>query len=253
MITAPDAAASITSELRDPADAGVQDVEARPRVVRQLRDLVLERLERAGRRRPSARGSAATACALLDPLEDVLEADRTPHAPRQRLGLQPDRALARRDGAPRGRSSTARTGSPASGTAVEAEHLDRLAGRRLLRRGWPRKSCIARTRPQCAPATSASPVLQRAALDEDGHDRAAAGVEPRLDHGAARGRVGLAFSSSTSATSRIMSSRLSRPSLVLADTSQKIVSPPQSSGVRPCAGRARRARARAARPPCRSC
>ena len=43
------------------------------------------------------------------------------------------------------------------GHAVEAEHLDRLARQRLRRRGWPRKSCIARTRPQCAPATSESP------------------------------------------------------------------------------------------------
>ena len=48
----------------------------------------------------------------------------------------------------------------------------------------PRKSFIARTRPKWAPATSASPIVQRAALDQQRHDRAAARVEPRLDHGA---------------------------------------------------------------------
>ena len=42
---------------------------------------------------------------------------------------------------------------------------------------------------------------------------------------------GLAASSSSSVTSRIMSSRLSRPSWVLAETSQKTVSPPHSSGL----------------------
>ena len=50
------------------------------------------------------------------------------------------------------------------------------------------------------------------------------------------GASGLAPSSSSSVTSRIMSSRLSRPSWVLAETSQKTVSPPHSSGVRPSAG-----------------
>ena len=44
-------------------------------------------------------------------------------------------------------------------------------------------------------------------------------------------RFGLALSSATSAVSRIISSRLSIPSCVFAETSQKIVLPPQSSGM----------------------
>ena len=47
------------------------------------------------------------------------------------------------------------------------------------------------------------------------------------------GALGFAFSSSSSAARTIISSRLSSPSLVFAETSQKIVSPPQSSGVSP--------------------
>ena len=44
-------------------------------------------------------------------------------------------------------------------------------------------------------------------------------------------RFGFAFNSSTSAVKRIISSRLSIPSFVCADTGQKIVLPPQSSGI----------------------
>ena len=47
------------------------------------------------------------------------------------------------------------------------------------------------------------------------------------------GASGLAASSSSSVTSRMFSSRLSRPWWVFAETSQKIVSPPHSSGVMP--------------------
>ena len=48
------------------------------------------------------------------------------------------------------------------------------------------------------------------------------------------GASGLAFSSSTSASSRMLSSSSSRFSCVFAETLTKIVSPPQSSGLRPC-------------------
>ena len=110
----------------------------------------------------------------------------------QRLGLEPDRALAG-EAARLAVVADHAHGLTGVGDAVEAEDLDRLAGRRPRLTRWPMKSCIARTRPQWAPATSASPVLERAALHEDGHDRPAARVQPRLDHGAARGsvRVGL--------------------------------------------------------------
>ena len=85
--------------------------------------------------------------------------------------------------------STTRTYSPASRHAVEAEHLDRLAGRARASRARPMKSCIARTRPKCAPATSASPTRSVPRWIRMRHDRAAAGVELGLDHGARRVRV----------------------------------------------------------------
>ena len=94
--------------------------------------------------------------ALLGELEDVLERDLAPRAARERLGLQAVGALA---------GELARAALVLDhahvlarlGHAVEAEHLDRLAGRRALELALPMKSCIARTRPKWAPATSASP------------------------------------------------------------------------------------------------
>ena len=77
--------------------------------------------------------------------------------------------------------------------------------------------------------------LQRAVLHEHRRHRAAVAVELGLDDGAAcAGLFGLALSSSTSACSAIISSSWSMPSLVRADTSTKMVSPPHSSGMSPC-------------------
>ena len=65
--------------------------------------------------------------ALLGELEDVLQRDLAPRAPRQRLGLQPVGALARQ----LARAALVLDDADVLaglGDAVEAEHLDRLAG-----------------------------------------------------------------------------------------------------------------------------
>ena len=131
--------------------------------------------------------------ARLGALEDVLERDLAARAARERLGLQAAGALARRaarlalvlDDARRARRPRARRRSRAP---------------RPARRGaasFMRCPCSRASRgrgPSAAPATSASPTSQRAALDEDRDDGAAARVELGLDDDAGRlgVRVGLA-------------------------------------------------------------
>ena len=98
---------------------------------------------------------------------------------------------------------------------------------------WPRKSCIARTRPQCSPATSASLTSIR--------PRSTSSVTTGPRPGSRRDSItnpdasaaGLAFSSWISASVTSVSSRSSRFWCVLADTSTNSVSPPQSAGVSP--------------------
>ena len=121
----------------------------------ELGDLVLDRLERSGDVGLDDQAELLDG-ALLSELEDVLEGHLAPGAARERLGLQAVGALARElaraplvlDHA----HELARLGD-----AVEAEHLDRLAGQSRASSCRPMKSCIARTRPKWAPATSASP------------------------------------------------------------------------------------------------
>ena len=95
------------------------------------------------------------------------------------------------------------------------------------------KSCIARTRPQCAPATSESPTssVPRPIRIVTTGPRPGSSFDSITVPEA--GASGLARSSSTSAMTRIVSSRSSRPSLVLAETSTNSVSPPHSTGCRP--------------------
>ena len=98
--------------------------------------------------------SSPSLCAL----EDVLERHLHALAARERLGLEAVGALA---------GQLARLALvlhhadvlAGLGHAVEAEHLDRHARACACLTRSPRKSCIARTRPQCAPATSASPTF----------------------------------------------------------------------------------------------
>ena len=124
MITAPEAAASITSDLEIPPTPVCSTLQ-RDLGVRELGDLVLDRLERAGHVRLQHEVELDR-LALLHALEDVLEAHRRRPAARQRLGLEADRALA---------GQVARLAVVVDrahrlagvGHAVEAEDLDRLA------------------------------------------------------------------------------------------------------------------------------
>ena len=115
--------------LVDAADAAVDDVDL-DLLLGELGDLVLDRLERP---RDVGLDDQAELLdgALLGELEDVLEGDLAPGAARERLGLQAVGALARE------LAGAALVLDDAHvlarlGHAVEAEHLDRLAGRRAL-------------------------------------------------------------------------------------------------------------------------
>src|SRR5213592_1958504 len=71
------------------------------------------------------------------------------------------------------------------GHAVEAEHLDRVAGLGDLQL----LAAVVVHRADATPVGAGHEgvaYLERAALDEHGHDGPAPGVEPRLDHGARR-------------------------------------------------------------------
>ncbi len=127
--------------------------------------------------------------ALLGELEDVLERDLAPGAARERLGLQAVGALARE----LARAALVLDDAHVLarlGDAVEAEHLDRLAGRARASAACPMKSCIARTRPKWAPATSASPTCSVPRWIRIVTTGPAAGVELGLDHRA--GGLGVA-------------------------------------------------------------
>ncbi len=118
--------------------------------------------------------------ALLGELEHVLERDLAPRAARERLGLQAVRALAR---------ELARAALVLDhahvlaglGDAVEAEHLDGLAGQRALE--LVADEVVHRAHaPEVRARDERIADPQRAALDQDRHDRSAAGVELGLDH-----------------------------------------------------------------------
>ena len=227
MMTASEAAASITSDSLMPPTPSWITLHA-DLLLRQLGDLVRERLERAGHVGLDHQVELGE-LALLGAREHVLERD--PARPARRASASVFRRLARSPASGRASRSfsTTRTCSPASGTPSKPSTSTGSPGVASLTRS-PRKSCIARTRPQWAPATSASPTLQRAALDEQRDHGAAARVEPRLDHraGGLGVRVGLQLLESASVTS--VSSRLVEVLRVLADTSTNSVSPPQSAG-----------------------
>ena len=88
--------------------------------------------------------------------EDLVEADLARLLAGQRLGLQPLAALLRRAGAPRARSRPPRPARrPRRRRRARAPRPGRRDAASSTRS--PVKSSIARTLPQCAPATSASP------------------------------------------------------------------------------------------------
>ena len=127
--------------------------------------------------------------------------------------------------------STTRTNSPASGTPSKPSTSVGSPGSARLTLS-PRKSLIARTRPQWAPATRASPTwsVPRWTRMVTTGPRPGSSLDSTTTPEASA--FGLALSSSSSATTWIVSSRSSRPCLVLAETSTYSVSPPHSAGCR---------------------
>ena len=124
-------------------------------------------------------------------VEDVLERELLAAAAGQRLGLDAVRLLARE----RARGAVVLDDAhelAGLGHGVEAEDLDRLAGQRAL----DLVALVVVHRADAAPVGAGHDVvadLERAALDEDRHDGAAARVELGLDDdaGGLRVRVGL--------------------------------------------------------------
>ena len=202
--------------LVDPAGGGVDHVDG-DLVLRQLRDLVLERLERAGDVGLEQQVELLD-LALLGLGEDVLEGDPARLAAGQRLGLEAVRALA---GELAGLAVVLDDLDALAGLAdaVEAEHLDRVAGPGLLDPLALEVVHRADPAPR-GPATTASPTFSVPRWTRT----VATGPRPgsRWDSITVpeAGAFGFAFSSSSSVTSRIISSRLSRPSWVFAETSQ---------------------------------
>ena len=77
---------------------------------------------------------------------------------------------------------------------------------------------------------------QRAVLHEHGRDRAAAAVERRFDDDAGCAAILVGFEIARSASSRTVSSSLSMPSPVRAETGTISILPPHSTGCRPFFG-----------------
>ena len=129
-------------------------------------------------------------------------------------------------------SVTARTSSPALGGAERPMTTTGWAGT-AASTSLPFSSNMARTRPKAVPAATASPtcrVPRRTRMVATGPrplSRWASMTEPW----ARRSGLALRFSS-TSATSRMVSTRVSRFCWVLADTSTNWVLPPYSSATR---------------------
>src|SRR3954471_15978448 len=171
--------------LADAADAAAHDVDL-DLALRQAGDLVLEGLERAGDVRLEHEVEILDG-ALLDAAEDLVEGDLAPGAAGLRLVAQPDGALV---GLLAGGAVVLDHAERVAGVgdAIEAQDLDRLAGHGLLKALAP----IVLHRADAAPVGAGDDRvadLERAALDQHGHDRAAAGVELGLDDDARRVRV----------------------------------------------------------------
>ena len=235
--------------LVDAAGLRVDDVD-RDLLLRDLGDLVLERLQRAGDIGLEDDVELLDV-ALLDPGEDLLEADLARLAAGQGLGLEPVGALL---GELAGAAVVLDRLHELAGVAdaVEAEHLDRhprpggldpLAGEVVHR-------------PHPAPLRAGDQRvadLERAALDQDGDDRAAAGVELGLDHGAGGRRVGvgaelLQLGDQQDHVEQVVEALVGLGRDVAVDGVAAPV-----LGREPVLRRARCGPGRAWRPPCRSC
>ena len=146
---------------------------------RQTRDLVLERLERAGHVRLEHEVEVLEHAAA-GVLEDRRERAGALRAARLRLALEPEAALA---------GELARLAVVLDhahvlarlGDGVEAEHLDRLGGRRLLDLAALVVVQRAHASPVGAGHERVAPDLEGAAVDEHGDHGATARVELGLD------------------------------------------------------------------------
>ena len=113
----------------------------------------------------------------------------------------------------------------------------------------------ARTRPNTSPATITSPTVQRAALHQQGRDRAAARVEARLDHGARGLGLGVGLAARRRRRRRAGRSRAGCRCRCprRAETFTNSCVPPQSEGMTLALGELLLAPGRGWRRPCRSC
>ena len=114
------------------------------------------------------------------------------------------------------------------GRRVEAEDLDRDRRARARRRCSPSSSISARTRPQAVPATTMSPTLQRAALDQRGADGTAAALELGLDDHAFGGALGIGLEVEHFGLQRDRFQQLVEAGRFSAETSTSSVSPPHA-------------------------
>ncbi len=155
--------------------------------------------------------------------------------PERRASASVFRRLARSPASWRARRSfsTTRTISPASGTPSKPSTSTGCPGVARLSL-VPMKSCIARTRPKWAPATSASPTrsVPRWISTVTTGPRPGSSLDSITVPDASA--LLLAFSSSRSVTTWIVSSSPSRPWWVFALTSTNSISPPHSAGCKPC-------------------
>ena len=164
--------------LVDPAGGGADHVDD-DLVLRELGDLVLKRLQRA-RDVGLDDDRELVELALLRLGEDLLEGDLAGLAPRQLLGLE---ALGALVGELAGAALVLDHLDPLArlADAVEAEHLDRVAGPSRL----DALAGVVLHRAHLSPLGAGDERVadvQRAALDQHRDHRAATGVEVGLDH-----------------------------------------------------------------------
>ena len=187
MITASEAAASITSDsLMPPAPARITLT-----AISSCGSFAISSWSASSEPETSALSTMLSS--LISPSlrlrEDLVEGEPARLAAGELLGLEPVRALL---GELAGAAVVLDHLDALAGLAdaLEAEHLDRVAGPRLLEAG----AGVVLHRPHLAPLRPGDDRVadvQRAALDQDRGDRAAARVEVRLDHRAGGGRVGV--------------------------------------------------------------
>ena len=235
--------------LVDAADAGADDVD-RDLVLGQLGDLVLERLGGAGDVGLDEQVELLE-LARLDVLEDVLQRALAARAARVLLLLEALLALVGE--LARAAVVLDRADVLAGlGDAVEAERLDRIAGVGLL-------DALAGEvvhRAHAAPVGARDERVadaQRAALDEDRDDRAAARVELGLDDDAGRRRVrvGLELLELGDDEQRVEQVLAGRPASWRRRRRTRSRRPTRRAAGR--ASSSRCAPASGPRPPCRSC